>query len=93
MFRMSLMICIMCVVNVFNYLTIKDKVGMNKCRCSLRVKLIGDGCKVCNPEMAREIEEENNAENRREISEAFSMGLDYLHDWAWHCVAEYFTHE
>jgi DNA-binding XRE family transcriptional regulator len=24
-----------------------------KCECSLRIKLVGDGCDVCNPGMAR----------------------------------------
>ena len=26
-----------------------------ECRCSLRIKLAGDGCSVCNPELAKEL--------------------------------------
>jgi hypothetical protein len=28
---------------------------MSKCECSLRTKLVGDGCDVCNPELAKEL--------------------------------------
>jgi len=29
------------------------------CKCDMRTKLVGDGCEICNPELAAEIESEN----------------------------------
>lgn len=29
------------------------------CHCTFSKKILGDGCEICNPEMAREIAEEN----------------------------------
>lgn len=29
------------------------------CKCSMTIKLLGDGCSVCNPEMAARIAENN----------------------------------
>ena len=29
------------------------------CGCSMRIRLVGDGCSKCNPEMAQQIEEDN----------------------------------
>ena len=37
-----------------------DTAGKKVCKCDLRTKLVGDGCKVCNPELAAEIEKELN---------------------------------
>ena len=28
-----------------------------KCKCSMRIKLVGDGCEVCNPEYAAQFKE------------------------------------
>ena len=32
-----------------------------ECNCSMRTQLVGDGCEVCNPEMAAEIQQENDS--------------------------------
>lgn len=32
---------------------------MCECNCDLRTKLVGDGCSVCNPDIAKQIEENN----------------------------------
>jgi hypothetical protein len=32
---------------------------MSKCECSLRQRLVGDGCHICNPSLAAEYAEEN----------------------------------
>jgi len=31
---------------------------MNKCKCSLRERAVGDGCEACNPAMAEELRRE-----------------------------------
>ena len=36
-----------------------DVENMLKCKCNIRKKLVGDGCQICNPEMAKQVEEEN----------------------------------
>jgi len=33
--------------------------GAESCKCSLRGKLVGDGCEVCNPTLAEEIRKQN----------------------------------
>ena len=39
---------------------------MSECKCSMRVKIVGDGCQVCNPSMHIEmLEEDNRSEERR----------------------------
>ena len=30
------------------------------CDCDLRTRLVGDGCSECNPELARQIEQDND---------------------------------
>jgi hypothetical protein len=39
-----------------------DTVPSGFCRCSFRVRVVGDGCMYCNPEKALEYAEENAAE-------------------------------
>ena len=34
------------------------------CKCSLRTRVIGDGCEVCNPKLAAEIKEDNQQEEK-----------------------------
>ena len=36
---------------------------MVKCNCSLRIRLVGDGCSICNPSLFKEMK----AEFRREL--------------------------
>lgn len=36
----------------------------NKCLCSMRTKLVGDGCSVCNPEYYQEMLSEGDDETR-----------------------------
>jgi len=56
-----------------------------ECTCSLSIKLAGDGCSICNPELAAEIAEDNrkdtmNTPTPRTDAAAFvaSKGFDIL---------------
>lgn len=40
-----------------------------------------------------ENQECNRDTERKEIGEVFYYDVNNLYDWAWHCVAEYFTHK
>lgn len=33
---------------------------MIECGCTLRERLVGDGCLICNPDLARELAEQND---------------------------------
>lgn len=35
-------------------------VDVTECKCDLRTKLVGDGCHVCNPEYAKELEKDDD---------------------------------
>ena len=39
--------------------TTTTKRTLNNCKCTMTQSLLGDGCTICNPEMAKEIEENN----------------------------------
>lgn len=40
----------------------KDGVAEDVCRCTLAQRMVGDGCEVCNPELAEEIRRQNEAD-------------------------------
>ena len=46
-----------------------------ECKCSLSKRLTGDGCPICNPEMAERIDLENDLDEHRT---AFNVVTDQL---------------
>lgn len=36
-----------------------DRPTLDQCRCPMRTRLLGDGCEHRNPDLARELREEN----------------------------------
>jgi hypothetical protein len=36
----------------------KELIDTKECKCSFRTKLVGDGCSVCNPELAKDLLED-----------------------------------
>jgi hypothetical protein len=40
-----------------------------ECKCSLRIKMVGDGCQVCNPAMAAEVEADALADAHNRIAD------------------------
>ena len=40
-------------------LGVGDEMKMTDCKCTFREHMVGDGCDICNPEMAKQIEIEN----------------------------------
>jgi len=56
---------VLCLVN---NIELADKIRSSicekskSCKCSMVTQLVGDGCEICNPVRAKEIEDENKAE-------------------------------
>ena len=46
-----------------------------KCKCSMRTRMLGDGCSVCNPALAAELREERAEEDRKD-AERFQFLMD-----------------
>ena len=40
-----------------------------ECKCTMAQKLVGDGCDICNPELAEEYERLSDEEEQQELSE------------------------
>lgn len=63
---------------------IKDALSQqaeSECRCTMRERTVGDGCSVCNPELAAELEgdEPAPAQDEREAVERFSPTTSVPH--------------
>lgn len=41
----------------------------SECECPMTIRLLGDGCSVCNPEMAAQILADNLAEDEDDLGE------------------------
>lgn len=41
----------------------------DKCKCSFRIKMVGDGCRYCNPQYYIDILEDQAADDERRIKE------------------------
>lgn len=41
---------------------------MKECQCSLRTRVVGDGCEVCNPELARWYDEQAAIDDAEEAA-------------------------
>lgn len=51
-----------------------------KCNCDMRTRLVGDGCSVCNPELAREMSEERMTPSElRKAAEDLRAHLEITH--------------
>ena len=48
----------------------------DKCTCNLREKVVGDGCRWCNPELARDMAETRVAELEQLLREV----MEYAHE-------------
>ena len=51
---------------------------MNKCFCSLREKSLGDGCQICNPEMALEVANDRIEGLEQQLAEWRRAGEDVV---------------
>jgi hypothetical protein len=46
-----------------------DRPDLDKCQCSMRTRLVGDGCSSCNPEYWKDMLEEELDEESSELCE------------------------
>lgn len=52
------------------------------CNCSYRTKVLGDGCSVCNPELAKQIEIDNQQEQIKELAQAVLDLCEMVEHWS-----------
>ena len=46
-----------------------DEIDYEQCKCTMAQRMCGDGCSVCNPELAAELREETMKANAQGHSE------------------------
>jgi hypothetical protein len=79
----------------------KVEENMEKCKCTMTQRILGDGCLVCNPELHEQLYQEDLDLVRVEWRTDIGVGIvdPYLSVWTgwfpgdWDMLADYFTHE
>jgi len=66
-------------------LEIEIHMSKKECKCSMRIKLVGDGCEICNPERAEELSEPVSApiSAAPELLEVLELLVDTYEDGGW----------